>query len=149
MSCLLLKLLWNNPKLQFLAATIIMVFLCLKADPFVWKFIIWIWCLTIMACFCLHSVICYPYLVWRIKSFFFYVQNFCAVRNESVWPWFNLSISYGYTSNVSRTVLECLGFNIETAKASLPGLQLFTTTCGEIIRLFVKFLNGLFIFMKL
>lgn len=65
------------------------------------------------------------------QELFFYVQNFCAVRNESVWPWFNLSISYGYTSNVSRTVLECLGFNIETAKASLPGLQLFTTTCGK------------------
>lgn len=57
------------------------------------------------------------------KTFVLIGTNLCGL--------FNLSISYGYTSNVSRTVLECLGFNIETAKASLPGLQLFTATCGR------------------
>lgn len=64
---------------------------------------------------------------------------------------FNLSVSYGYTSNVSRTVLERLGVPAEAAKAPLPGLQLLSAVCvwGGNLCLFVKFLNGLFIFIKL
>lgn len=42
---------------------------------------------------------------------------------------FNLSVSYGYTSNVSRTVLERLGVPAEAAKAPLPGLQLLSAVC--------------------
>lgn len=46
----------------------------------------------------------------QFVCFVFLSRVFWAVRNEFVWPFFNLSISYGYTSNVSLTILECLGF---------------------------------------
>ena len=84
-----------------------------------------------------------------VKSRFFFNVVFCAIRNESV-AFFNLSI-HGYTSSVSLTILECLGF------LTLRQPKLSLLCCGrqplvEIIHLFaifVEVLNGLFIFIKL
>lgn len=64
------------------------------------------------------------------KTFVLLGMNLCGL--------FNLSVSYGYTSNVSRTVLERLSFIIETAKAPLPGLQLLTAMCGGKIYVYLS-----------
>lgn len=65
--------------------------------------------LSVIVCFCLHiSVIRTQRIKSLYKTFVLLGMILCGLYNL---------ISYEYTSNVSRTVLECLGFYIETAKA--------------------------------
>lgn len=75
----------------------------------------------------------------------FYVQNFCAVKNESVWPFFNLSVHMDIP-------LMYLGLYLNVSVLTLrqPKLSFLCYSCIlRLFAIFVKFLNGLFIFMKL
>lgn len=65
--------------------------------------------LSVIVCFCLHiSVICNRWIKSLYETFVLFGMILCGLYNLT---------SYEYTSNVSQTVLECLGFYSETAKA--------------------------------
>lgn len=68
-------------------------------------------------------------------------EMFRGVWNQSVWP-FNLSIHMDIPLKW-LTILECLDFDIETAKALL---RLFTTKI--MFAIFVKLLKVFFILVK-
>lgn len=90
----------NNPELQLSPAMTRMVFLC-------WKQNICVFDIHNNGLFCLHN-----FILWTNQELF-NVGNICAVRNESVWPLI-YELIWIYTSNVSRTILECLCFNIDS-----------------------------------